>query len=109
MSTKRCQQISLKTLVIIIVITSNLFAAKPPEPDWSKRMDELRNLLSEFLPNVISDQKFNSPQNFKTIEAEAKKLAELAHGMPEGKLPDADPSINLIAGLFKNEINNAYN
>ena len=108
MTTKRSRQISLKTLAIIIFITSNLLAAKPQEPDWSKRMDELRNLLSELLPTVISDKEFNSPQNFKTIEAEAKKLAELTHGMPEGRLPDADPSINLIAGLFKNEINNAY-
>jgi TolA-binding protein len=109
MARKDYQQISLKTFIFIIFIAANLLAAKPSEQDWSKRMDELRKLLSEFLPNVISDQQYNSPQNFKTIEAEAKRLAELAHGMPEGNLPDSDPSINLIAGLFKNEINNAYN
>lgn len=105
---ERHNPVSVKIRIIIIFIALNLLGAKPPEPDWSKRMDELRSLLSEMLPNLISDQAFNSPKNFKTIEAEAKKLAELAHGMPEGKLPDADPSVNLIAGLFKNEINNAY-
>jgi hypothetical protein len=108
MSRKNRQRLSLKTFLIVIFITSNLLAAKPMEPDWAKRMGELRTLISELLPNLISDERFNSPQNFKVIEAEAKKLSELAHGMPEGKLPDADPSINLIAGLFKNEIKNAY-
>jgi tetratricopeptide (TPR) repeat protein len=101
--------ISLKIRFLIIFIAVNSLGAKPPEPDWAKRMDEFRALLSELLPNVISDEEFNSPKNFKAIETEAKKLAELAHGMPQGKLPDADPSINLIAGLFKNEINSAYN
>jgi tetratricopeptide (TPR) repeat protein len=108
MAIHNSRAISFKIQIIIIFIALNLVGAKPPEPDWSKRMDELRSLLSEMLPNLISDQEFNSPKNFKTIEAEAKKLAELAHGMPEGKLPDADPSVNLIAGLFKNEITNAY-
>jgi tetratricopeptide (TPR) repeat protein len=103
------EPIPLKIRFIVIFIVLNLLGAKPPEPDWTKRMDELRTLLSELLPNVISDQQFNSPKNFKKIESEAKQLAELAHGMPEGKLPDADPSINLVAGLFKKEIQSAYN
>ncbi len=103
------EPIPLRIRFIVIFIALNLLGAKPPEPDWTKRMDELRSLLSELLPNVISDQQFNSPKNFKKIESEAKHLAELAHGMPEGKLPEADPSINLVAGLFKNEIQSAYN
>ena len=103
-------QIRSKAPWVIIFISISLMGAKPPEPDWNKRMNELRSILSELLPDIISDEQFNSPKNFERIEMNAKKLAELAHGMPEGKLPaDADPSIALISGLFKDEILLAYN
>lgn len=73
-------------------------------------MLELRSILSELLPTVISDEQFNSPKNYERIETDAKKLADLAHDMPEGKLPaDADPSISLISALFKDQILLAYN
>lgn len=94
---------------LIFLIVFNLLGAKPPEPEWGKRMDELRTVLSELLPDVISDQQFNSPQNFARIEKNAKRLAELTHDMPNEKLSgNADPSITLISGVFKDEITLAY-
>lgn len=94
---------------LIFLIVFNLLGAKPPEPDWVKRMVELRAVLSELLPDVISDQQFNSPQNFARIEKNAKRLAELTHNMPNEKLSgNADASISLISGVFKDEITLAY-
>ncbi len=94
---------------VIVFVVSNLLAAKPPEPDWGKRMDELRSVLSELLPDVISDQQYNSPKNFERIEKNTKKLTELTHDMPEEKLSgNKDASITLISGLFKDQILLAY-
>lgn len=94
---------------LIVFVVFNLLAAKPPEPDWGKRMDELRTVLSELLPDVISDEQFNSPKNFQRIEKNTKKLAELTHDMPNEKLSgNADASITLISGVFKDEITLAY-
>jgi hypothetical protein len=108
----RCNNTELmkmRTRWIIIFLAINLLGAKP-QPDWNKRMYELRSILSELLPDLISDEQFNSPKNFERIEKNAKKLADLTHGMPGDKLPvDADPSITFIAGLFKDEILLAYN
>jgi hypothetical protein len=96
-----------KCLIVFVVL--NLLGAKPPEPDWGKRMDELRTVLSELLPDVISDQQFNSAKNFARIEKNTKKLAELAHDMPSEKLTgNADASITLVSGVFKDEIMLAY-
>lgn len=93
----------------IILIAFILLGAKTPEPDWGKRMDELRSVLSELLPDVISDQQYNSPKNFERIEKNTKKLTELTHNMPEEKLSgNKDASITLISGLFKDQINLAY-
>ena len=101
------KQILPKCLVVFVVF--NLLAAKPPEPDWGKRMDELRFVLSELLPDVISDQQYNSPKNFERIEKNTKKLTELTHDMPEEKLSgNKDASITLISGLFKDQILLAY-
>ncbi len=68
-------------------------------------MEELRSVLSELLPDLFSDERFNSPGNMKRIESNVKKLAELAHDMPIGTFPaaDQDLSISLISGLLKDE------
>jgi hypothetical protein len=94
---------------LIVFVVFNLLAAKPSEPDWGKRMDELRSVLSELLPDVISDQQYNSPKNFGRIEKNTKKLTELTHDMPEEKLSgNKDASIAIISGLFKDQILLAY-
>jgi hypothetical protein len=74
------------------------------EPDWGLKMQEFRNLLSELLPDVISDEEFNSTTNFEQIKSNAIKLSMLAHSMPKGELPsDLDPTIGFISSLFKDE------
>lgn len=104
---KKLKRLNLKWLIFLIVL--NLLGAKPPEPDWGKRMDELRAVLSELLPDVISDQQFNSSQNFARIEKNTKRLAELTHDMPNEKSSgNGDASITLISGVFKDEITLAY-
>jgi hypothetical protein len=92
-------------IILLFVAVSFLGAQKPPDQEWSKRMTDLRSVLSELLPDVISDERFNSPNNYKRIEMNAKKLADLTHDMPKGELSgDLDPSIILITGLLKDEI-----
>jgi len=79
---------------------------------WSQKMQELRSVLSELLPDLFSDEQYNSPENFKRIETNVKKLVDLAHAMPDGAstkaktvtIPDEDPSIVLISGLFKDQV-----
>lgn len=94
----------------IVLIVFNLLGAKPPEAEWGKRMNELRSVLSELIPEIISDQQFNSPKNFSRIETNTKKLADLTHGMPEEKLSETtDPGIAIISGIFKDQILLAYN
>jgi len=103
----KLKRILPKCLMVLIVF--NLLAAKAPEPDWGARMNELRSVLSELLPDVISDQQYNSPKNFERIEKNTKKLTALTHDMPEEKMSgNNDASITLISGLFKDQILLAY-
>ncbi len=79
-------------------------------------MQELRSVFSELLPDLFSDEQYNSPENFKRIETNVKKLADLAHAMPgassskqeNATTPDEDPSVVLISGLFKEQVLRAY-
>jgi tetratricopeptide (TPR) repeat protein len=91
--------------------------APATNPKWNQQMQQLRAVLAELLPDVFSDERFNSPQNYKRIEMNVKKLADLAHDMPgadshDSKMagpPDQDRSILLISGYFKAEVQGAYN
>ena len=93
-------------LILFTFIWFSLYGVvQSAEPDWNTKMQEFRSLLTELIPDVISDEEFNSPQNFERIKQHAKRLALLTHAMPQGKLPsDSDPSIGMISTLFKDEI-----
>lgn len=82
---------------------------------WQKRMQELYRVLAELLPDVVSDERFNSPKHRKDIEANAKKLADLSHGLKlstakgQGAIsPDLDLSVSMIGSLFERETRRAY-
>ncbi|HSE43668.1 MAG TPA: hypothetical protein VLH08_23100 [Acidobacteriota bacterium] len=94
-----------KVILIIFALLTLLEASYSTEPTWKNKMEELRTVLTKLLPIVVSDNEFNSPNNFQNIERYSKQLAELAHKMPKGELPaDTDPSLGLISMLFKDEI-----
>lgn len=77
---------------------------------WTNKMLELYKILVDILVETSSDQKFNSPQNKAQIEKHAEKLASLAHDLQTKKVqsPDADPTVQMISGLFANESKDAY-
>ncbi len=84
-------------------------------PEWNKRMKAFSDAISELLPDVISQDRYNSPKNFQRIEKNVKVIADLAHNMPsknasplEAGSADSDVSIPMISDLFKNEAKRAY-
>ena len=79
-------------------------------PEWSKKMRELGKTLADLLTDVSSDKRFNDPTNKVRIEKNAKSLSTLAHDLNKsGKIsPDADPTIQILTGMFADESNRAY-
>jgi tetratricopeptide (TPR) repeat protein len=72
-------------------------------------MRALERALRETLIDASSDARFNSPKNFKRIEANAQALAKLAHGLEKkNAAPDADPSIQIFSQLFAQEADEAH-
>lgn len=73
-------------------------------------MRELYITLAELLNDVSSDRRFNDPKNYGEIESKAKKLASLSHSLTEKKMiaPDADPTLQMLSGLFSKEADRAY-
>jgi hypothetical protein len=81
--------------------------------EWSARMKELAQTLRVLLPDLISDQRFNSPERRKEIDRNTQKLAELAHAvgssgrMGKPMAPDGDVSIGILGSLFQEEARRA--
>ena len=79
------------------------------EAKWREKMQELYHSLVEITTDTSSEQRFNSPENRSRIEKNAKKLMDRAHELGQkGVSPDADPTIQMIAGLFQDETKRAY-
>jgi cytochrome c553 len=104
----------MRTLIATSVLTALLplaaHAAPAPESrSWQAKMRDLERTLQEMLIDVSSDERFNSPKNFKRIERNAEKLASLALELKsrKGASPDADPSIPLIARQFAEDAGHA--
>lgn len=110
-------------IVFCLQLTLNPIAhSKSPTQTvtWNKKMQKLYQSLIELMVDISSDQKFNSPSNFKKIENNAKTFSELAHDLSaitrDGKTksgetiesPDSDPSIPMIASLFADDTRRAY-
>ena len=77
---------------------------------WNDKMRDLESTLQDLLVDLNSDERFNSPKNFKRIEKNAEKFAKLAKELKsrKGASPDADPSIPIIASQFAEDANHAY-
>jgi hypothetical protein len=73
-------------------------------------MKQMFELLGETLSDVSSDERYNDAKIRKKLEANTKKLSQLAHDIKDSKLPkpDADPSLTIFAQLFANEADRAY-
>lgn len=77
---------------------------------WSEKMQSLYRTLSSLMTDVSSDERFKNPKHRSEIEANAKKLADLAHDL-NGKnvaAPDKDPSIAIFSSLFADGAKLAY-
>ncbi len=106
--------------IIFCLIISISSAQQGSEKTWNKKMQNLYQTLTSLMTDISSDQKFNTPANFKRIEENTKTFAELAHDISgitrDGKTasgekieaPDSDPSIPMIAALFSDDTKRAY-
>lgn len=88
-----------------IIAVSVWGAAKQPQhtKQWRQKMQQMSQLLTELMPVLVSEQKFNDPANAAHIQKNARQLAALAHTIqPSATLhsPDADPSVPIMAQLF---------
>lgn len=79
----------------------------PPKTGWSAKMQALSKSLSELLPLVASKKKFSDPKNDVAIEANVKAVRALAHSLKQGDQPSADPSMQIMTGLFEEDIGRA--
>lgn len=112
MNAHKASVLGWMVLVALIMAPTHLghTAETNPPPAWANKMRELYSTLSELLTDVSSDRRFNDPSNYSGIEAKAKKLATLSHDLTEKKMiaPDADPTLQMLSGLFSREANRAY-
>ncbi|MCM0607167.1 MAG: tetratricopeptide repeat protein [Xanthomonadaceae bacterium] len=103
----------------VVLLVSHVSLAKEPEKKpsgWSTKMHQMAQALSEILVDASSVERFTAPKNAKRIEANSKKLADLAHDIAKATQgaksdvisPDGDVSLGIISGLFKEESNRAY-
>jgi len=83
--------------------------AKPTHAQWSQKMQSLYKTLSDLMTDVTSSKRFNDPANNYRIEDEAEKIATLAHDLSRSGMvaPDADPSVQIIAGVMAQETRRA--
>lgn len=102
----------LGVLVLSLLTTFPAFgvesAAKSGAPKWQAEMQDLYRLLGDVLTDVSSDARFNSSENFKSIQDNAKRLADRAHRLTLDKAPDNDPTLQILSQMFQDETSRAY-
>jgi cytochrome c553 len=81
--------------------------APPPPQAWAGKMQELSQTLSELMPLIVSKSKFNNEKNYEKIETQTRKLRTLSHSLKMGEKPGADPGLNVMTGLFDEDISRA--
>lgn len=102
----------------ILLLSALRASATEPTPEatahqnaaWSEKMRSLYRTLSSLMTDVSSDERFKNPKHRSEIEANTKKLADLAHDL-NGKTvaaPDKDPSVAIFSSLFADEAKLAY-
>ena len=100
---------------VVVLLSTHAYAGDKPAK-WTVKMHQMANALSEILVDASSVERFIAPKNASRIEANSKKLADLAHDIQKATQgdktdvisPDGDLSLGLISGLFKEESSRAY-
>jgi mono/diheme cytochrome c family protein len=90
---------------------SVVFAAKDTE--WTKKMKELSKVLTSVVSESSKDKL--TPSDDKKLKSQLKRLSELASEIKEHQktmgeiaVPDWDPSIDILAGMFQRDTKRAY-
>lgn len=91
-------------LVIAFISPGNSQAA---DDSWSKKMHELKTVLERIVPTVVSDQKFKDKKSKKQLKADVKKLSQISHRLSRKQVASIDPSLQVIARLFRAEMSRA--
>jgi hypothetical protein len=93
--------------LLFVGCESNKLASSP---QWENRMQELSKTLASLLPFVMSQDDFHKEKNFAAIEANAKKMMDLAHAVntKSNESPEKDPAITALAKNFEIDMAKAY-
>jgi hypothetical protein len=80
------------------------------KPAWPITMKELSATLSDIILDSSSLERFSDPKNEARVVRSAKRLVELTKDLrsKQMKVPDADPSVKLIAGFFEEDAQHFY-
>jgi hypothetical protein len=86
--------------------------AEPPssKPVWHTTMQELSATLSDIILDSSSLERFSDPKNGARVVRSAKRMLQLTKDLrsKQMKVPDADPSVKLIAGFFEEDAQHYY-
>lgn len=95
--------------IVALLFSAPSMGAEKPKA-WAEKMKGLEATLRDLLIDLSSDERFASSAGMKRVEKNAEKLAKLAHELKDqkGASPDADPSVQIIAGQFAREADHAY-
>lgn len=110
------QWVGWRLLAVLGMISPSVVGAVEPakakvsSTPWAIKMRGLEQTLQDLLIDLSSDERFNAPKNFHRIEKNAEKFAKLAHELKlkDGSAPDSDPTLQIIAGQFSKEADEAY-
>lgn len=101
---------AINCILVLFLLSSSTFGSKAKPKSWNEKMRGLEETMQTLLIDLNSDERFNSPANFKRIEKNVEKFSKLAHSLQskEGPSPDPDPSIKIISTQFAAEAAHAY-
>ncbi len=96
-------------LLGIAMIPTLVIAAEKPVGSWQAKMSELSGALSSTIPYLYPDP----GQDPKGLTAKVKNLYDITKDLDgalthSASVPDQDPALPYIAGLFRQDIERAY-
>ncbi|HRK08720.1 MAG TPA: hypothetical protein PLZ57_13195 [Pseudobdellovibrionaceae bacterium] len=75
-----------------------------PSGEWSERMQELSQSLTQLLPLVADHRAFNDPAKADLVQNSMSQLKAMAHQVKKGSKPSSDPAFTPIAEMLDEDL-----